>query len=67
MKVPIAWLNKAAVADVALKELSSYVKPYVVPNVAELMRTQTALPADQHLSLATSIRVPFDKLVEIGV
>ena len=65
--VPIAGLNKTALADVALKELSSRVVPHVVPHVAELMCSQTALPADKQLSFAASNRVDDDIPVVVGL
>ena len=66
VSIPIACLNKATLADVACKELSFGVEPYVVPNVAELLCSQTALPADQHLSFAASHRVNDKVPVVIG-
>ena len=67
VSVPIACLNKATLADVALKGLLSSVEPYVVSNVAELLSSETALPAYQHLSFAASHLVNDDVPVVIGL
>ena len=57
VNVPIAWLDEAAPADIALKGLEVFVTPYVILHIAKLPSAQTALNTDQHLSFAASLWV----------
>lgn len=57
MPVPIAFLDKTFLANVAFVELAREVTPYVIPHVAQFLRSQSTLMADQYLPVTTCSRV----------
>ena len=57
MPVPVAWLNEAALANVALVRFDGLVTPDVRLHIANLPGSEATLATGQHLSFAPSIRV----------
>ena len=57
MSVPVALLDEATLADVALETLDGLVTPYVILYIAKLLHAVSTLTTDQHLSFPASFRI----------